>query len=151
MCEEIYFCDKQGQGSDEHDHERDLPARDEHERKRSRNRQHAGKELREAHQQAVRKLFGVRDDAAYGVPVRMGIDIGKGEPGELSERVLAQALHHFKGDAVVADAHQPLRDGSDRHGDADFDENAPKGGKIHLSRIDDAVDARRPREWARTA
>ena len=133
------FGDKQGQGSDDDHDQRDLPAHRKHESQRPRDREHPRKELREAHQKPVGKLFGVRDDAAHRVPVRVGIDIGQGEAGDLPEGVLPDGAHHFIGDAVVADAHQPLRHRRHRDGDADEDENSAEPREIDVAGADDAV------------
>ena len=133
------FRDEQGQGRDEHHHQRDLPAERQHEGEGAENGHDARKKLRKAHQKPVGELVGVRDDAAHRIAVGMGIEIFEGEPRDLGKSVRANVLYHLEGDLVVEYAHQPLRDGGDRHRSADFEKDDFQGGKIHLPFIHNTV------------
>ena len=117
------FRHEQRKRRDHHDDRRNARVLGKHESERAQNRHNAGKQLRKAHQKAVRKRLRVRNHAADNLAVRMRIDIGKRQHRDFLQRVLAQILNDRKRHAVVDRVHQPLNQRCDRHNYQNFDQN----------------------------
>ena len=93
--------DQQRYGRDDHDRQRDRDAERDHEGERAQDRQDAGKQLREAHEQAVRKGVHVRDHAADGIAGGMAVQIRQRKLVNVGKGVAADVAHDGVGDAVV--------------------------------------------------
>ena len=67
------LCREQRKRRQHHNHQRNLPVDADHKRKCAKNRNHAGEQLRKAHQKAVGKLIHVGNHAADQLTARMRI------------------------------------------------------------------------------
>ena len=125
---------------DDHDDERDERIHPQHEQQRADDGEHARKELREAHEQAVCELVDIRDHAADDLAVAVRIDVAQGKDLQPRKGIAADIAHGAVGDAVVAGVHDPLRQRRCADEDAHFEQQTGDGGKLHLPRRDDEVD-----------
>ena len=137
-CDEGRYEQRKG-GCHHHPH-RHGDVEGEHEAQGTQNGENTRKELGKAHEQTLGDLIGIRNDAADRIAHGALVQIGEGEGLDAGEGIVAETAHHTKGDAVVADIHEPLAES--RHGDDDpsLCQQGGKGGKVHLSGGDDEVD-----------
>ena len=134
------LCHQQRKRRQQHDDQRDLPADRKHEAERAHNGQNAGKQLREAHEQAVCELVDIGDHAAERVAGGVAVQICKRQPLQVGKRLTAHVARHAEADAVVDGRHDPLQNcrQTGKHGDSD--RQRTDGSKIDLSGADDLVD-----------
>ena len=112
----------------------------EHEHKGAEDGQHAGKQLREAHQQALRELVDVRDHAAREVARRVRVEVADRQLLDVVECLRADVLHHAEGHDVVDVVHDPLRERRHEDHEAHPLENLQERRPVNLARPDDRVD-----------
>ena len=131
---------KHGERRHEHDDERDLPPQDKEDDQHAENGDDARKELRKAQQQAVGKLFGVRQHDAGDLAVRMGVEELQRQALQFGKRVAADAGEQMVDNAVVDQAHGILRDERRRNAGADDKEQAEDRSIVHIPRSDHVID-----------
>ena len=103
--------------------------------------EHARKELREAHEQAVCELVDIRDHAADDLAVAVRIDVAQGKDLQPRKGIAADIAHGAVGDAVVAGVHDPLRQRRCADEDAHFEQQTGDGREFHLPRRNDEIDS----------
>ena len=92
--------------------------------------QNACEQLRKAHQQAVRELVHIRDDAADNIARGLLVQIGQGQALDMSEGVSADVAHGAVGQAVIAQAHQPLGQSRQGHQRQNAGQDGPQRREI---------------------
>ena len=112
----------------------------EHEHECAEDGQHAGEQLREAHQQALRELVDVRDHAAREVARRMRVEVADRQLLDVVEGLRADILHHAEGHDVVDVVHDPLRERRHEDHEAHLLEDLQERRPVNLARPDDRVD-----------
>ena len=129
LCDE--GCHKQRKRRDQNDPKRDQRMHRKHKAQRAENGQNSGKELGKAHQQPVRDLLRVRNDAADDVADGMTVKVGKRQTLQMGKRVLPKLPHHAEGNAVVKDIHDPLRQGGQPDHNRAAQQESGKRSEIH--------------------
>ena len=119
------------QRRDDHHRRRDDGIDRKHEKQGAHDGQNAREQLREAHQQAVGELVHIRDDAADHVARGLPVQIGQGQALDMGKGVMADVPHGAVGQAVIAQAHQPLGQGRQGYQRQDAGQNGPQRRKIH--------------------
>ena len=131
---------KNGQRRYKHHHDSHGNRDGEHKHQGSHDSHHATKQLGKALKQAVAHLINVVYHTADKVAMRMGIDKREGHARELIGRFHTHVAHRLVGEAVYAITLDPLEDSSEHHHNGKLDDDWGERGKVHLTRIYDAVD-----------
>ena len=118
------------QRSDADHHQGDGHILFQHEQQGAENGQQTGEHLGEAHQQTVREGVHIGDHPADDVAGGVAVEVGERQGLDLAQRGVAQVAADGEGDAVVADAEQPLRKGGDDGHHDDLHNDAHHTGKI---------------------
>ena len=111
-----------------------------HEHEGAEDGQHAGKQLREAHKQALRELVDVRDHAAREVARRVRVEVADRQLLDVVEGLRTDVLHHAEGHDVVDVVHDPLRERRHEDHEAHELEDLQERHPVDLARPDDRVD-----------
>ena len=129
------LCEKAGhheaQGGDADHHQRDGDILLQHEEQGAEDGQHTREQLGEAHQQAVREGIHIGHHPAHDVAGWMAVEVREGKGLDLPHGGVAQVTADCEGDAVVADAQQPLRKGGDNRHHDDLVDDAQHAREVH--------------------
>ena len=132
---------EQGERGDEKHDEGDFPTQHEQYDEHAQNGGDPREELVEREEQAVRELFGVRDDDARRLAIGSAVEISEGQDLDLAEGGRADVRKHMIDDLVAQCVHAPLRKSRDRHAPADRKENPIQAGKKNVVLPENAVYA----------
>ena len=124
-------CHHEAQRGDAHHHQRDGHVLPQHEQQGAEDGQHAREQLGEAHQQAVGEGIHVGHHPAHDVAGWMAIEVREGKGLDLPHGGVAQVTADCEGDAVVADAQQPLRKGGGHGHSHDLIHDAQHAREVH--------------------
>ena len=130
---------EQRQRRNNHDDKRDRQINAQHERKRAEDGHDPCKEVREAKQQPISKLFDVGDDPAHYIARGVGVKIGERKPLDMVKRLVTDVVNDAVGHAVAAKAQKPLRKRSDADAYGYLYKNQKDTVKVHIACADDAV------------
>ncbi len=138
------LCKKAGdykaQRGDADHHQRDGNILPEHEQQGAKDGQKAGEQLGKAHQQTIGKGVHVCDHPAHDITGGVAVQIGQRQRLDLAQRFVAQIMTDREGDAVVADAQQPLCDRCRKRSEHDLHNDPRNGGKLHLPLAQHRID-----------
>ena len=130
----------QAQRGDADDHQRDRNILPQHEQQGAEDGQQAGEQLGEAHQQAIGEGVHIGDHPADDVAGGVAVEVGEGEGLDLPQGGIAQVAADGEGDAIVADAQQPLRKGCEDGYGHDLHDDLHHTGKVHTALAEHQVD-----------
>ena len=128
------------EGREDRDHKGDREVQPEHEDERADDGEHAGGELLEAHDEAVRELVGVVHDAARDLAVLVGVDVGQRHVLQVVEGLAAQVKGGVVGQAVRHERERVLGGRGDADRERHDAQRARERGEIDVSGAHDGVD-----------
>ena len=129
LCEKAGHHKAQRGDADHHQRDRDILLQ--HEEQGAEDGQHTREQLGEAHQQAVREGIHIGHHPAHDVAGWMAVEVREGKGLNLPHGGVAQVTADCEGDAVVADAQQPLRKGGDNSHHDDLVDDAQHAREVH--------------------
>ena len=130
----------EAQGGDADHHQRDGHVLLQHEQQGAEDGQHAREQLGEAHQQAVGEGIHVGHHPAHDVAGGVAVEVGEGQGLDLPHGGVSQVAADREGDAVVADAQQPLRKGGGHGHSHDLIHDAQHAREVHVPLAQHHID-----------